>query len=211
MTRKISIKFNVGMREGCTLAQVLVTLVTNHTSLEIILPVFMRIDHSTTPRIVANVRNLSSLEHKYHGVFKPATSAFDRKKDRDSQSWIKPEELAMARRSVHETHITTDQRKNLLRRIKSRDKQEARQVEKDAMKQSQSGTRALLRTALSDYLPTIPDARPKSAEDGWASQSPPPRPLRPLRILEYAHVRPPSLLREQGRKCIAPSTCSDDK
>ena len=165
MTRQISIHFNVGMREGCTLAQVHMTLVTNHSRLEVILPVFLRVDHSTMPRIVANVRTLSSLEHKYHGIFKPATIAFDRKKDRDSHAWIKPEELERARRSIHEHTASTEQRMTLERRIKSRNKDKARRKEKETQKQTQTGSRALLQAALSSYLPTIPDAKPISAEE----------------------------------------------
>lgn len=172
MTRQISINFNVGMREGCTLAQALITLVTNHTRLEVILPVFMRVDHSTAPRIVANVRTMDSLSNKYHGVFKPATTAFDRKKDRDSEAWVKPSELAMARRSVHESLISTHQRETLARRIKSRDKQTARQAEKEAMKQSNGGSLATLHASLSDYLPTIPGAKLPSAEEVKANKSP---------------------------------------
>ena len=155
MTRKISVKFNVGLKEGCTLAQVQVTLLTQRTKLEAIVPVFLRVDHSTAPRIVANIKTLSSLEHKYHGIYKPATMAFERKKDRDSQAWIRPQEIEQARRSVHERPASQDQRRTLLRRIKSKEKHEVRQKESNVKKQTQTGSRALLEAALSDYLPQI--------------------------------------------------------
>lgn len=150
MTRKISIKFNVGRTEGCMLSSIVVALLTNRARVEMKIPVFFRVDHSTVPRVVANIRTLSSLAHKYNGKYKPPSTSFEKQKDEDFNLWIKPEETAQARRSTHDRPKSREQRKTLFKRAQSLKRLE----EKQALKSDREPTsKELLAAALSDYLP----------------------------------------------------------
>lgn len=152
MTRKVSIKFNVGKTEGCMLSSIVLALLTNRAKVEMKIPVFFRVDHSTVPRVVANIRTLSSLAAKCNGQYKPPSSSFEKQKDEDLNLWIKPEETAHARRSTHDRPKSKAQRMTLLKRAQSLKRLE----EKQAPKSNREPTsKELLAAALSDYLPKV--------------------------------------------------------
>ena len=174
MTRRISIKFNVGKVEGCKLSSVVLTLLTNRARTEMKIPVFMRIDHSTVPRVVANIRTLSSLAQRYNGKYKPPSTSFEREKDEDLNLWIKKEEAELMRRSTHDRPKSRQQRETLLKRAQSLKRLEEKQASKGGKEPT---SRELLAAALSDYLPkAVEDNNLKDTSGGKSPASDPANP-----------------------------------
>jgi hypothetical protein len=156
MTRKVSIRFNVGKREGCNQASILVTFITARSRVQMRVPVFMRIDYTTTPRVVANIRTINSLAHKYNGVYKPPSSSFEKAKDENDSLWIKPEEYQLVRRSTHDRPKSRQQRNTLLKRVQSLKRLEDKRSA--AARTKEPTSKELLASALSDYLPMVDGA-----------------------------------------------------